>query len=83
MLRAGKLRVPNPMRSMNSFLIYLILPAALTPGVYSAYNRNEYQKHKKSYQGSRARPMRKADNTTAICVPIVYTMWDPPHLTTL
>jgi hypothetical protein len=26
--------------------IYLILPAALGPGVYSASNRNEYQKHK-------------------------------------
>jgi hypothetical protein len=25
--------------------IYLILPAALGPGVYSASNRNEYQKH--------------------------------------
>jgi hypothetical protein len=24
---------------------YLILPAALGPGVYSASNRNEYQKH--------------------------------------
>jgi hypothetical protein len=28
------------------FLIYLILPAALGPGVYSTSNRNEYQKHK-------------------------------------
>jgi hypothetical protein len=27
-------------------LIYLILPATLGPGVYSASNRNEYQKHK-------------------------------------
>jgi hypothetical protein len=26
--------------------IYLILPAALGPGVYSASNRNEHQKHK-------------------------------------
>jgi hypothetical protein len=26
--------------------IYLILPAALGPGVYSACNINEYQKHK-------------------------------------
>jgi hypothetical protein len=29
------------------FLIYLILPAVLDLGVYSASNRNEYQKHKK------------------------------------
>jgi hypothetical protein len=28
------------------FSIYLILPAALGRGVYSASNRNEYQKHK-------------------------------------
>jgi hypothetical protein len=28
------------------FCIYLILPAALGPGVYSASNRNKYQKHK-------------------------------------
>jgi hypothetical protein len=26
--------------------IYLILPATLGPGVYSASNRNEYQKYK-------------------------------------
>jgi hypothetical protein len=28
------------------FSIYLIFPAALDPEVYSASNRNEYQKHK-------------------------------------
>jgi hypothetical protein len=27
------------------FEIYLILPAAIGPGVYSASNRNEYRKH--------------------------------------
>jgi hypothetical protein len=31
--------------------IYLILPAALGPGVYSATNRNEYQKHKNNVPG--------------------------------
>jgi hypothetical protein len=29
------------------FSNYLILPAALGPGGYSKYNRNEYQKQKK------------------------------------
>jgi hypothetical protein len=29
------------------------------------------------------RPARKADNFTAICVPIVYKMWEPRCLTTL
>jgi hypothetical protein len=33
------------------FLIYLILPAALFPGIYSAFNRNEYQKQKNSVSG--------------------------------
>jgi hypothetical protein len=28
------------------FSIYLILPAALVPGVFSAFNRNEYQEQK-------------------------------------
>jgi hypothetical protein len=33
------------------FSIYLIFPAALGPGVYSASNRNEYQKQKNNVAG--------------------------------
>jgi hypothetical protein len=33
------------------FSIYLILPAALDPEVYSASNRNEYQKQKNNISG--------------------------------
>jgi hypothetical protein len=33
------------------FSIYLILPAALGPGVYSASKRNEYQKQKNKDSG--------------------------------
>jgi hypothetical protein len=33
------------------FTIYLILPAALGPVVYSASNRNEYQKQKNYVSG--------------------------------
>jgi hypothetical protein len=33
------------------FSIYLILPVALDPGVYSASNRNEYQKQKNNVYG--------------------------------
>jgi hypothetical protein len=62
--------------------IYLNLPAALGLGVYSATNRNEYQKQGEK-KGGRARPACKADNLTAICEPIIYTMWDPQHLTAL
>jgi hypothetical protein len=34
------------------------------------------------FLGIKSRPVRKADNLTAICEPIVWTMWDPQHLTT-
>jgi hypothetical protein len=34
-----------------NFSIYLILPAALGPGVYSVSNRNEYQKQKNKVSG--------------------------------
>jgi hypothetical protein len=53
-------------------LVYLILPAALDPGVYSVSNRNEYQKQKiKHISGSKARPARKTD-LTPISEPNVY-----------
>jgi hypothetical protein len=56
---------------MNEFFsIYLILLAALDPEVYSASNRNEYQKEKNMFLESRARRVRKAD-LTAICDSIV------------
>jgi hypothetical protein len=50
-----------------------MLPAVLSPGVYSASNRNEYWKHKKKkrFLGSEGRLVRGADNLTAICEPIV------------
>jgi hypothetical protein len=48
--------------------IYLILPAALGPGVYSATNRNENQK---IFVGSRARPVLMADKFVVICELIV------------
>jgi hypothetical protein len=54
--------------------------AMLGPGAYSASNRNEYQE---TFLGSRVRPAHNTDNPIAICEPIVYTMWDPQHLTIL
>jgi hypothetical protein len=35
------------------------------------------------FLGSRERPVRRADNLTAICELILWTMWNPRHLTTL
>jgi hypothetical protein len=46
-----------------NFYNYLILPAALGPGVYLASNRNEYWRHKKKrFPESKARLVRGADN---------------------
>jgi hypothetical protein len=40
---------------MNEFFsMYLILPAALGPAVYSASNRNDYQKQKNNVSGEQS-----------------------------
>jgi hypothetical protein len=39
---------------VNIFSIYLIVPAAVGPGVYSASNRNEYQKQKNNVSGKQS-----------------------------
>jgi hypothetical protein len=56
------------------FSIYLILPAALDPAVYSASNRNDTRSRKIMFLGSRAQPVRRAGNLTAICELVVQTM---------
>jgi hypothetical protein len=58
----------DTLRGERIFSIYLIPPAALGPGVYSASNRNEYQKKINNVSGSTARSVLKADN---LCEPIV------------
>jgi hypothetical protein len=83
MLQPGRLWVQVPMRLLIFFTIYLILPAALGPGVYSAYNRNVYRKQKNMFPGSRSWPAGKYDNLAANSESIVKTMWDPQYLTTL
>jgi hypothetical protein len=60
----------------GDFLNLPNLQATLGPGVHSASNRNEYRKHKKIMFLSKVRRVRRADNLTAICEPIVQTMWD-------
>jgi hypothetical protein len=35
------------------------------------------------FLGSRTRPVRKSDNFTAFCVPVIKTIWDPLRLTAL
>jgi hypothetical protein len=41
----------RPDKATEFFLIYLNLPAAPVLGVYSASNRNEYQKQKNNVSG--------------------------------
>jgi hypothetical protein len=67
MLQARRSWVLDPMSELIISSTYLILPAALGPGVYSASNINEYQKQKNNVSGSRALPECRADNLTAIC----------------
>jgi hypothetical protein len=66
--RSRKVAVSIPYEVIDLFSIYLILPAALGPEVYSASNRNE---HHKMFLESKALQAHKADNLTAICEPIV------------
>jgi hypothetical protein len=67
-----KLVVAGSIPDEETFKIYLILPAALAPEVYSASNKNEYQKHKIiMFLGSSVLRVRRADNLATICEPIV------------
>jgi hypothetical protein len=70
-VKATSRKVAGPIPIEVIFSIYLILPAALGPEVYSAYNRNEYRKQKKMFLESRALPVRRADSLTAFCEPTV------------
>jgi hypothetical protein len=67
-LQTGRSRVRDLMNEF--FSIYLILQGALGPGVHSASIGNEYQQ-KNKFLGSRARPVRRADNLTGISQSIV------------
>jgi hypothetical protein len=72
MLQAAKSRVRLPDEVNGCFQFTSCSQVRYGPGVDSASIRNEYQKHKKnSVSGSRARPVRRADNLTIICEPIV------------
>jgi hypothetical protein len=69
--------VPDSMMQIN-FINLPNPPAEIGPGVYSSSKTET-----KMFLWSRARPVRGADNLTAICEPTVYTMFGPQHLTIL
>jgi hypothetical protein len=55
---------------MNEFFsIYLILPAALGLGFTQLLKEMSTRSRRKMFLGSRARPVRRADNLTAMCEP--------------
>jgi hypothetical protein len=68
---------------MNFFSVYLILSVSLGPGVTQPVTEMSIRNRKIVFLWSRARPVPKAESLTAICEPIVYTMWDLQHLTTV
>jgi hypothetical protein len=51
--------------------VYLILLAALGPGVRSSSNRNDYQKLKNNVSGSKAWLVHRIDSLDAIFEPTV------------
>jgi hypothetical protein len=71
MLQSGRSRVRFPMISFNVFQFTYPFQPQYGPGVYSTSNRNGYQKQKIMFVGSRARPVRKTGNLTAIYDPTV------------
>jgi hypothetical protein len=74
------------MRSDEFFFlsIYLILPAALGPGgLLKSLTEMNTRNRKIMFLRSKKLLAHKADNLTAICELVVYTMWNPQHLTNL
>jgi hypothetical protein len=67
-LKAGRSRVRDPMRSLDCFPIDLILPAAVALGVHSASNRDEYHKQKKIvFLGSRCVQLTSVSRLSRQC----------------
>jgi hypothetical protein len=79
MLQAGRSRVRIPMRSLDFF--NLPNPSSRTMDLGSTQPLIEMST--RNLLGGTGRPVRKADNLTAICEPIVWKMWKPRCLTTL
>jgi hypothetical protein len=59
------------------FSIYLILPATLGPGFTQPLAEMSTRSRKIMFLGSRAQPVRRADNFATICDSLVSKMWDP------
>jgi hypothetical protein len=75
MLQAGRSRVRFPMSSLD-FSFDPIFSVALWP-----WDRLSLltEMSTRNLPGCKGRPVRKADNLTAICEPTVEKMWEPPQ----
>jgi hypothetical protein len=80
---AEKSRVRYQMRYLN--FINLPNPSGLTRrwDLTNLQEKLMSETEIKKHLWSRTRPVHDAYNLTAICEPIVCTMWDPQHLTTV
>jgi hypothetical protein len=65
MLQAGRSRVPDTI-SLNFFSIYVILPAALGPGVYSAFKMCTRKRKKRFWGVKRSRCVRLTTSATSV-----------------
>jgi hypothetical protein len=79
MLQAGRLRVRFPMRSLD--FSNWPNPSSRNMGLGSIQPLTEMST--RNLPRGKGWPVRKADNLTANCEPIVSKMWDPQRLTTL
>jgi hypothetical protein len=59
--------VSRPDEVNEFFPIYLTIPAALDPAFAEPLTQMSSKSRKIMFLGSRARPVRRADNLTAIC----------------
>jgi hypothetical protein len=80
MPQAGRSRARIQMRSLDFFLIYLILLTALGPRVDSASNRNEYQES--SLEVKHGRYVRLITSPPSVSR-LSEILWEPRLLTTL
>jgi hypothetical protein len=79
MLQAGWSRVRFLIKSLDFCQFTSSFQQHCCPGIDSASNRNECQE----FPAGKGRPVRKGDNYTAICEPIIWKMWEPRLLTNL
>jgi hypothetical protein len=83
MVQAGRSRVQSPMRQLNFLNLPNTSSRTVAPRFTQPLTEMSIRSRKIMFLESRAPPVRRGDNLAAICEPIVWTIWDSQHLTTL